>query len=146
MVGGDDEEGEEDVGGEGDDGVDKESECADSRSFFPFFFDFFRREVWVGGKVGVAVELPDVGGHVEEKAEPAHPVEELGFADFADLRGQAEDCVEDLAEEGEKTWRSIWRGTFETRVALTDVEGGYKDCTAKGERGDDAEDLKLGLP
>lgn len=59
------------------------------------------------GEVGVAVELANVGGHVEEKAEPAHPVEELGFADFADLRGQAEDRVEDLAEEGEEAWRSI---------------------------------------
>ena len=100
AVGGDDEEGEEDVGGEGDDGVDKKGECSDSGSIFPFFFDFFRCEVWVGGKVGVAVELADVGGHVEEKAEPAHPVEELSFADFADLRRQAADCVEDLAEEG----------------------------------------------
>ena len=61
----------------------------------------------MGGEVGVAVELADVGGHVEEEAEPTHPVEELGFADFADLRGQAEDCVEDLAEEGEETRRSI---------------------------------------
>ena len=61
----------------------------------------------MGGEVGVAVELADIGGHVEEKAEPAHPVKELGLADFADLRGQAEDCVEHLAEERQQTWRSI---------------------------------------
>lgn len=100
----------------------------------------------MGGEVGIAVELADVGGHVEEEAKPAHPVKELGFADFADLRGQAEDSVEDLAEEGQKTWGSIRRWTFETGVAFTDVEGGYEDCTAKGEGGDHAEYLKLGLP
>ena len=75
----------------------------------------------MGGEVGVAVELANVGGHVEEEAEPAHPIEELGFADFAYLRGQAQDCVEDLAEEGEEAWGSICWRPLETRIALTDV-------------------------
>ena len=51
-----------------------------------------------------------------------------------------------MAEEGEEAWRSVCGGTFEAWVALTDIQGRYKDCTAKGDRGDDAEDLKLGFP
>lgn len=39
----------------------------------------------MGGEVRVDVQLADVGGDVEEEGEPADPVEELGFADFADL-------------------------------------------------------------
>ena len=75
------------------------------------------------GEVGVAIELANVGGHVEEETKPAHPIEELGFTNFADLRREAEDCVEDLAEKGYKAWRKICRRAFQARVALANVEG-----------------------
>ena len=57
----------------------------------------------MNGKVGVDLQLSNVGRDVEEEREPADPIKELGFAHFADLRIEALHRVEDLTEEGHDT-------------------------------------------
>ena len=143
VVGGDDEEGEEHAGGEGDDGEEEERECPSPRGIFPCLVDFVWGEVRVGGEDWVYFELGDVGRHVEEEAEPAHPVEELRFADFANLRRQPPDGVEDLAEEGDQAWVALFGCTFDARIALTNVEAGDEDCGADGEGSDGGQDLEF---
>ena len=70
FVGGDDEEGEDDVGGEGGDGEDEQSVGTHAGGFFPLLIDLIRRQIWVSGKVRVAVDLTNVGCLVEEEPEP----------------------------------------------------------------------------
>ena len=101
AVGGDDDEGKKGAGQEGGDGEDQEAEGCDAGAAFPGGVDFGGGEIRVRGEVGVDVELADVGRDVGEKGEPADPVEELGFAYFADLRIEALYREEDLLKEGD---------------------------------------------
>ena len=145
LVGGDYEEGEDDVGGEGGNGEDEEGVGADAGCFFPFLVDFLGGEVGVGGEVGIAVDLADVGGLVEEEAEPAEPVEKLGFADFADLGRQADNSAVCLAEEGNETGVFGCRRALESWITLLHVDARDGDCGQDGDGGDGAEDLHLGV-
>lgn len=89
------------------------------------------------------MQLADPGRNVEQKSEPAHPVEKLHFTDFATLRGKSTDRVKYLAEKAEDPRVGLRRGPFKTRIAFADVEGGDHNCTAKGDTGDDTEDFEL---
>ncbi len=133
AVGGDDDEGEEGVGQEGGDGEDEQGEGRDAGGAFPGEVDVGGGEVRVGGEIGVHVELADVGGDVEEEGEPADPVEELGFADFADLGVEALHGVEDLVEEAEDAEFLFWGWTFGARVSFADADAGEEDGAAEGE-------------
>ena len=77
------------------------------------------------------MQLADPGCNVEQKAEPAHPVEELHFADFATLWGKSTDRVEYLAKEAKDPRICLRRGAFKTRIAFADVERGDYDGAAK---------------
>ena len=89
------------------------------------------------------MQLANPGCYVEQKAEPAHPVEKLYFADFATLRGESSDRVEHLAEKAEDPRFGLRRRSFKMRIAFTDVEGADDDCAAKGDTGDYTENLEL---
>lgn len=68
------------------------------------------------------MQLAYPGCDVEQKAEPAHPVEKLHFTDFATLGGKSTDRFEYLAEKAEDPRVSFGRGAFKTRIAFADVE------------------------
>lgn len=76
-----------------------------------------RLEVWVD------VKLADICGNVEEKGEPADPVEELNFADLSNLRRKTLHGGKDLMKERKDAALFISRRTFETRVTFTDENG-----------------------
>ena len=69
------------------------------------------------------MQLADIGGYIEQERKPTDPVEELHFADFADLWGKTLCGGKDLAEEGDDAFAFVARRTFEAWVALADVEG-----------------------
>lgn len=145
FVGGDDEEGENDVGGEGGDGEDEQSVGTDASGFFPLLIDLVRRQIWVSGKVGVAVDLTNVGGLVEEEAEPTQPIEELGFAHFANLRRKTDDGAVCLLEEGDQTGILLRRGPLESRITFLHVDGRDGYGGENGYGSDGAQDLHLGI-
>ena len=89
------------------------------------------------------MQLADPCCYVKQKAEPAHPIEKLYFADFAALRGQSADRLEDLAEKADDPRISLGRGAFKTRITFADVEGADYNSTAKGDAGDHTENLEL---
>ena len=89
------------------------------------------------------MQLADPGRNVEQKAEPAHPVEELHFADFATLGGKSADRVEYLAEKAEDPRVGLGRGPFKTWIAFADVEGCDCNCAAEGDTGNDTENFEL---
>ena len=91
------------------------------------------------------MQLADPGCNVEQKAEPAHPIEKLHFADFATLGGKSTDRIEYLAEKAEDPRVGLGRGPLKTRIAFADVEGGDYDCTAERDTGDDTENFELGV-
>lgn len=97
----------------------------------------------MGGEVRVYVQLTYPGSDVEQKAEPAHPVEKLHFADFATLGGKATDRLKYLAEKAKDPRVCLGRGPFKTRIAFADVERGDCDGAAKGDTGDDTENFEL---
>ena len=89
------------------------------------------------------MQLAYPGCNVEQKAEPAHPVEKLHFADFATLGGKSTDRVEYLAEKAEDPRISLGRGAFKTRIAFADIERGDYDSAAEGNTGDDTKNFEL---
>ena len=94
-------------------------------------------------EVRVHVQLADPCGNVKQKAEPAHPVEELHFTDFATLRWKSTDRCKYLAEKAEDPRVNLGRGPLKTRVTFANVEGADNDGTAKGDTSNDTENLEL---
>lgn len=74
--------------------------------------NFIGSEVGICGEVRVYFELADVSRHIKEEAKPSNPVEELNFAYSADLRREADDGIEHLAEEGDDPQACIRGRTF----------------------------------
>ena len=89
------------------------------------------------------MQLADPCCYVKQKAEPAHPIEKLYFADFATLRGKSADRLKDLAEKADNPRVSLGRGPFKTGITFADVEGADYDGAAKGDTGDHTENLEL---
>lgn len=70
-------------------------------------------------KVWVDVKLADISGNVEQKGEPADPIEELDFADLSNLRRKTLHGGKDLMKEREDAALFVSRRAFETWVAFT---------------------------
>ena len=86
--------------------------------------------------------MPDVRCYIEQEGKPADPVEELNFANFADLGRESLHCCEDLTEKGANA--NFGRGgTFEAGIAFRNEEARYEDCAAQRERGDNTKDPEL---
>ena len=89
------------------------------------------------------MQLADPCCYVKQKAEPAHPIKKLYFADFATLRGKSADRLKDLAEKADDPRISLRRGPFKTRITFADVKGADYDGATKGDTGDHTENLEL---
>ncbi len=89
------------------------------------------------------MQLADVSRDIKQERKPAHPVEELDFADFADLGWKSSKGGEDLAEEGDDADLLRRRRAFETGVAFADVKTGDHDCAAKSKGSNNTQDFKL---
>ena len=89
------------------------------------------------------MQLADPGCDIEQKPEPAHPIEELHFADFATLGGKPTDRIKHLAEKAEDPSVSLGRRAFKTRITFADITCGDYDGTTERDTGDDAQNLEL---
>lgn len=69
-------------------------------------------------KDGIDVKLADVRRYVEEERKPADPVEELDFADLADLGWKTLHGFENLPEKGDYAGLFLVWGTFEAGIAF----------------------------
>ena len=91
------------------------------------------------------MELANVGGDVKEEREPADPIEELDFTNFADLGGEASKGGEHLAEKGDDANSfSRWRA-FEAGVSFADIEAGNHDSATECKGSNDTQDFELGI-
>lgn len=95
------------------------------------------------GEIGIYVQLTDPCCDVKQKAEPAHPVEKLHFADFATLGRQSTNRLEYFTKEAEDPRIGLGRGPFKTWITFADVERSNENGTAERETGDDTENFEL---